>query len=135
MEPCKSPRRKDYDYTSPGWYFITICTKDREHYFGEIQNEEMILNKLGEYTRQYRNNIPNHHPYVDIHKFVCMPNHIHRILIIRDHVWKQPIPDDVGTQDLASDIIASNNELSFRTNNHPFNRTNNHSSLHINCKS
>lgn len=89
----KSPRWKEYDYTSPGWYFITICTKDREHYFGEIQNGEMILNELGQFTTIQRCKISDHYPMVDCHEFICMPNHIHGILIIRD----------VGTQFLASD--------------------------------
>ncbi len=127
MKQRISPRRDKYDYTSPGWYFITICTKNRKHYFGEIENGTMILNELGKRTRQCRNDIPNHHPYVDIHEFICMPNHIHGLLIIRDHVWKQPIFHDVGTQDLASD-----NRSSFRTNNHSSLPIQN---LSIQCKS
>ena len=101
---------------------MTICTKDREHYFGKIEDDEMVLNELGKHTRQCRNDISKHHPYVDIHEFICMPNHIHGILIIRDHYGKRPIPNDVGTQHFAS----KNQQLS---------RTNNHSSLPIKCVS
>lgn len=53
----------------------------------------MRLNELGEYATQHRQYISDHYPMVDCYEFVCMPNHIHGILIIRD----------VGTQFLASD--------------------------------
>jgi putative transposase len=42
-----SARLQSWDYGSRGLYFITICTKDRNHYFGEIENDEMVLNELG----------------------------------------------------------------------------------------
>ena len=43
----RSIRLKDYDYSTPADYFITICSYDRECIFGEIINHEMVLNKLG----------------------------------------------------------------------------------------
>jgi hypothetical protein len=46
LKSRKSPRRQSYDYTSPGAYFITICTAGRQYYFGEIANGRMILNEL-----------------------------------------------------------------------------------------
>jgi len=42
-----SIRLKQYDYTQPGGYFITIVTYQRDCLFGEIVNEEMILNEYG----------------------------------------------------------------------------------------
>jgi len=38
----KSIRLKNWDYSSDGLYFITICTKNREHHFGKIVDGEMI---------------------------------------------------------------------------------------------
>lgn len=43
----ESARMQNWDYANEGAYFITICTKDRVHYFGEIVNGEMQLNELG----------------------------------------------------------------------------------------
>lgn len=40
-------RLKGWDYSSLGLYFITICTKDKEHFFGKIENEIMLLNQTG----------------------------------------------------------------------------------------
>ena len=42
-----SARLQSWDYSNNGAYFITICTKSRNHYFGEISKEEMQLSDIG----------------------------------------------------------------------------------------
>ena len=44
----QSIRLKQYDYSSNGIYFVTICTQDRENLFGTVVNNQMLLNKAGE---------------------------------------------------------------------------------------
>ncbi len=46
----KNPRLKDYEYTLGGYYFITICTENKKHYFGEIVEEKMQLSEIGKLT-------------------------------------------------------------------------------------
>lgn len=70
------------DYTEPGFYFVTMCTKDRVHYFGEIKNGTMIPNDLGTYTNEHITQIPTHYPSVKTHEYIVMPNHIHIIIEI-----------------------------------------------------
>lgn len=70
------------DYTEPGFYFVTMCTKDRVHYFGEIKNGTMMPNDLGTYTIEHITQIPTHYPFVKIHEYIVMPNHIHIIIEI-----------------------------------------------------
>ncbi|WP_299289693.1 transposase [uncultured Mucilaginibacter sp.] len=80
-----SARLQNWDYRSDGAYFITICTKNREPFFGEILDANvsiMKLNELGKLAEQYWLTIPAHFPYVELGNFVVMPNHIHGILII-----------------------------------------------------
>ena len=77
-----STRAQWWDYGWNGAYFITICTQDRKHYFGEIQNDKMVLSKVGIITDILWNQIPIHHKNVELGDFVVMPNHIHGILII-----------------------------------------------------
>ncbi len=77
-----SARLQHWDYGTNGAYFITICTKNREHYFGNIINDEMQLNELGQLANQYWLEIPRHFPFVELGSFVIMPNHVHGILII-----------------------------------------------------
>ena len=67
---------------SGGIYFVTICTRGREHYFGEIANGEMHLSDIGRYTNECIKNIPQHNPYADVPLYVIMPNHIHLIVSI-----------------------------------------------------
>jgi putative transposase len=44
----KSPRLIGYDYAQEGAYFVTLCTHLRMHLFGDVQDDEMILNACGE---------------------------------------------------------------------------------------
>ncbi|WP_172915382.1 transposase [Capnocytophaga canimorsus] len=78
----RSIRLKGYDYSREGLYFITICCQNRAHYFGEIINEEMQLNEIGEIAQKCWRDIPNHFKNVLLHTFVVMPNHIHGIIEI-----------------------------------------------------
>ncbi|MDD5770587.1 MAG: transposase [Candidatus Gracilibacteria bacterium] len=78
----KSNRLQNYDYGSNGGYFITICTKNRENYFGEIIDGKMILNEIGKIAEKYYLEITKHFPFVILDEFVIMPNHIHGIIII-----------------------------------------------------
>jgi REP element-mobilizing transposase RayT len=78
----RSIRFQEYDYSTPGSYFITICTQHRRHLFGKITNENMILNNAGKMIKQIWNNIPNDFNNIQLHEFIIMPNHIHGIIEI-----------------------------------------------------
>jgi putative transposase len=78
-----SARLLNWDYASAGAYFITICTKDRKHYFGECINGKMKISTIGLIVQGCWYDIPNHtSANIILDKFVVMPNHIHGILII-----------------------------------------------------
>ena len=75
-----------YDYSQNGWYFVTICTKDRKEWFGEIQSQKMILNKIGNIVKKCFLEIPEHFSDVKLDEYVVMPNHIHGIIVINKSV-------------------------------------------------
>ena len=77
----ESARASWHDYDG-GSYFITICTKNREHFFGEIENGEMVLSDIGKYADEQFNNVSSHYPYAEIPLWTIMPNHLHAIVII-----------------------------------------------------
>ncbi len=77
----KSARAQWHDY-SCGDYFITICTAEREHYFGEIVNGEMQLTEIGKYADECVKQIEILHSDVSVPSYVIMPNHIHLIVIV-----------------------------------------------------
>ena len=83
-------RLKDYDYSKYGYYYITICTKNRENHFGIIKNEHVILNQFGDIAYGSWQDIPNHHKNVNLDRFIIMPNHIHGILILCNTVGNGP---------------------------------------------
>lgn len=82
----KSIRLKGHDYGEPGNYFVTICTKDRKHYFGEILDYKIQLSKIGEVVFNEWMNTQNIRQDVKIGEFVIMPNHIHGIISIVENV-------------------------------------------------
>ena len=85
-----SARAKWWNYANDGEYFVTICTKNREHFFGEIsarlsayRQGEMVLNKIGKMAQKFWMEIPNHFPFAFLDEFVVMPNHMHGIITIQ----------------------------------------------------
>jgi hypothetical protein len=83
----ESARLRNYDYGKNGAYFVTICTKDRQHFFGEIIHNKMILSEIGNLTNEYWYEIPEHFPFVKLGAFIAMPNHIHGIVIIDKNIY------------------------------------------------
>ncbi|MGM0582555.1 MAG: transposase [Bacteroidota bacterium] len=86
----ESSRRQKWDYRWDAGYFITICTKNRQHFFGEINDGKMQLSHQGILADVFWHEIPNHAKSVRLDEFVVMPNHIHGILILQNGL---PPPD------------------------------------------
>ena len=78
----ESARLRGHDYSAPGKYFVTICTKSMVELFGEVKNESMRRNEMGVIAHQMRREIPNHHTNVKLDEFIVMPNHVHGILVL-----------------------------------------------------
>jgi len=95
-----SSRLQGYDYGQNGACFITICTKNRVHFFGEIiassgsETQDIASGfetqdiaslqptPIGIIANEYWQKIPEHFPFVILDEFVVMPDHVHGILII-----------------------------------------------------
>lgn len=93
----RSIRLRNYDYTQSGAYFITICTQDRIHLFGEITGGEMSLNEFGEIVRNEWLRTPKLRPNVEMDAFVVMPNHFHGIIILHRRGTLQRAPTTENT--------------------------------------
>ncbi len=81
-----SARLAGWDYSHPGSYFITTCTKNRKHFFGEIIDGEMHLNEIGVIADNSWAEIPDHFENITLGEFIIMPNHVHGIITINDRV-------------------------------------------------
>jgi len=82
MHERKSIRSRDYDYSSEGMYFMTICTKARACLFGDIRDGEVQLNRFGKIMYECWNDLPNHYANVELDTYVIMPNHFHGIILL-----------------------------------------------------
>ena len=76
-------RLQNWDYRSPGYYFITTATQERwQQPFGFIQNGFVCLSDIGIMAHRYWLEIPKHFANVSLDTFVIMPDHMHGIIII-----------------------------------------------------
>lgn len=78
----ESARLQGYDYGSPGAYFVTINTKTRMHWFGDVADGGMNRNDVGNIVQKCWLAIPTHHLNVELDEFVVMPDHVHGIITI-----------------------------------------------------
>ncbi len=84
----KLPRLRNYDYSSPGAYFITICTYNRKCIFDledYVGNDQCVVPSIGNrIVHKWINNLSTRFSNVKIDKYVVMPNHIHIIAVITE---------------------------------------------------
>ncbi|MFA9371709.1 MAG: transposase [Labilibaculum antarcticum] len=77
-----SARAVWWNYSNEGSYFVTICTYKKQLFFGSITDQKMELSEIGKLAHQFWFGIPDHFPFVKLHAFVVMPNHVHGIIEI-----------------------------------------------------
>jgi len=80
----KSIRLQEYDYSSAGAYFVTTCTQDRECLFGQVANEQMVLNDIGLIVESEWLKTAEIRRNVSTDASIIMPNHFHGILFIEE---------------------------------------------------
>ncbi|RLD55730.1 MAG: hypothetical protein DRJ05_12495 [Bacteroidetes bacterium] len=99
-----SARLQKWDYGWAAPYFVTINTKDRVHYFGEVINGEMILSEMGRVANDEWTKTPIIRPdmNIELDEFCVMPNHFHCIIIIGKNNFNQRKTDG-GTDDCGLD--------------------------------
>lgn len=81
----RSIRLKGFDYGRSKLYFLTFNTHNRKRIFGFVKDGKMIHSEAGLVALSCWEEIPMHHPYVILHAFVVMPDHIHGIIEIVDN--------------------------------------------------
>jgi REP element-mobilizing transposase RayT len=77
----RSVRLKGYDYSQAGMYFVTICVQDKVCLFGEIIDDEMLLNDAGKMIEKWYFELENKFSDIECGVYVVMPNHFHAIII------------------------------------------------------
>jgi REP element-mobilizing transposase RayT len=82
----RSIRLKGYDYSQAGVYFITICCGNRICRFGSVVGNEMILNEYGRVAYIEWMKLTERFINFELDVFQIMPNHLHGIIVLNDHV-------------------------------------------------
>ncbi len=87
MDDRKPTRLKDFDYSSNGIYFITICTNDMKCLLSDVGDgaPDVPQIRLSEYGKIIENEILKMNGIYDnlnVDYYVIMPNHIHLLLIV-----------------------------------------------------
>jgi len=94
----KSSRLQNFDYSSPGIYFITICTLNKNNFFGKIINNQMELSKMGLIVKSELLKTFEIRKNLKLHESVIMPNHIHILMEIKYQINNVETPRwDVST--------------------------------------
>ncbi|KAA9331804.1 transposase [Adhaeribacter soli] len=84
----KLNRLPNFDYSTAALYFITVCVQDGEHYFGKVADETIHLNTFGKIANEQFLWLKSQYPYLVLHTYVVMPNHVHAILEINPFIQK-----------------------------------------------
>ncbi|HMP75329.1 MAG TPA: hypothetical protein PKE12_03435 [Kiritimatiellia bacterium] len=76
----RSIRKRGWDYTAPGWYFITINTHRGRALFGVIANGQIVLSAAGRVVAEEWFKSAIIRPGIELDEFVVMPNHVHGLV-------------------------------------------------------
>ncbi len=75
MKAIKDIRLKDYDYSSNGFYFVTICTNHRKPFFKNTGLSNLVEDEI-----QKLSTIKG----LKLDQFIIMPDHLHMIIVLDD---------------------------------------------------
>ena len=78
----ETTRLRGWDYSRDGFYFVTVCVKDRICLLGDVVGGLMKLNEYGKIVNDCWYDLPNHYSNIKLDAFCIMPNHIHCIIEI-----------------------------------------------------
>jgi REP element-mobilizing transposase RayT len=82
----ESRRLKSWDYSTPGGYFVTICTKKHRALFGRIENGNVQLSSVGKVIAQEWEKTGDLRSNVMLDEYIIMPNHLHGIIFLQESV-------------------------------------------------
>ena len=88
----ESARLRSWDYASPGWYFVTLCTKHKEIFFGNVIDGEMDLSEAGRIVSEEWLKTAKIRSNIILDEWVVMPNHMHGILVITERMPRVETP-------------------------------------------
>jgi REP element-mobilizing transposase RayT len=109
----KSSRLKNFDYSTPGIYFITTCTYRHNNFFGKIINNQMELSKMGLIVKSELLKTFKIRKNLKLHQYVIMPNHIHLLIEIKYQINNNDFNVETPRRDVSTnpDILIKNQNI------------------------
>ena len=97
MPKRKHPRLKSFDYSTPGAYFVTICTQNKRCLLSSIVGRglapaENHLTEYGKIAMEQLFLLEKRYDFLKIDQYVIMPNHVHVIFILSQTAGASPRP-------------------------------------------
>ena len=108
----KNIRLKDYDYSTPGAYFVTVCTKDKKPILCRIVGTDLpggpkaTMFEYGKIADEQIKNMTDFYDNIKVEKYVIMPNHIHFILSVTESTSGPP-RTSVPTNNTISNFVGA----------------------------
>ena len=118
--PKRKPLRlQEYDYSTPGGYFVTICTENRRRILSEVVVGDGVLDvplvrlsPYGKIVEETLHEIVEHYDWLTVDKYVIMPNHIHLLLGIQGSgTSRTPSPTSRNDNGMSRTPSAANDRL------------------------
>ncbi|MFA4826921.1 MAG: transposase [Candidatus Shapirobacteria bacterium] len=103
-----SSRLNNWDYSTPGLYYVTICTLNHNKFFGKIENGKIVLSAKGQIAKEELLKTEVIRPNIKIDSWVIMPNHIHLIVQIK----KVNKNIQISCRDVARYVSTENKQMS-----------------------
>ena len=109
----KNIRLKNYDYNTPGYYFITVCTKNKQKILcdivgtGVLDGPQAVLFKYGDIAKKHIEKIKDFYPYLKIEKYTIMPNHIHFLIRVLENNGNGPSGTPVPTNSYIAKLMST----------------------------
>ena len=99
LKKRRTTRLQEYDYSTPGAYFLTLCTQDRRCLLSrivgtgvpDVPNIELL--PYGKVAVKYLHQLNDFYEHLSVESYVIMPNHIHILLMIHNNgPSRTPVP-------------------------------------------
>ncbi len=109
----KRTRLQHFNYNTPGFYFITICTKDKENLLcnivgtGVLDGPNTVMFEYGKIAKRHIEQISNFYSNITIEKYVIMPNHIHFLIQIHNPSSSGPSGTPVPTNSYIAQLVST----------------------------
>jgi len=88
----KLNRLRKFDYNQQGYYYLTICTKNRAKFFAEVSDNNIALSRIGKIANKFWIAIPEHFQNIELDEYIIMPEHIHGIIIVNNDAGNADLP-------------------------------------------